>query len=189
VDELPSLYFHKLEHVLAVGRGHLIAVILGVQDLPQLRLNWSADTSRALVSIIGNIFLGVVRDKETLEWAEKLFGVVRQRSETVQINRTESSLGINESLHNLVQSGKISSLKTGEMVGVLAQGHSEENMFVSSAFSAKLLRDEAAEALEKTFNGHPPILYSFDNQKDKEKLLLLNYLKIFDDIDHICREI
>jgi hypothetical protein len=186
VDELPTLYFHKLEHLLATGRSNRIAIVLGVQDLPQLKLNWNTQTSEALVSIIGNVFCGIVRDKNTLDWMEKLFGKVRQLSDSVNIDANRTSVNLSDRLDNLVQGSKISSLKTGEMIGVTAQDFSGSNKFTPSFFSAKLLLDEEAEAFEKNAKITPKELVHFPSVKDKEELLMANFHKIYGEIDNIC---
>lgn len=186
VDELPTLYFHKLEHLLATGRSNRIAIVLGVQDLPQLKLNWNTQTSEALVSIIGNVFCGIVRDKNTLDWMEKLFGKVRQLSDSINIDTNRTSVNLSDRLENLVQGSKISSLKTGEMIGVTAQDFSGSNKFTPSFFSAKLLLDEEAEAFEKKAKPTPRALIHFPSANDKEQLLMANFHKIYQEIDNIC---
>jgi hypothetical protein len=127
-----------------------------------------------------------VRDKNTLDWMEKLFGKVRQLSDSVNIDANRTSVNLSDRLDNLVQGSKISSLKTGEMIGVTAQDFSGSNKFTPSFFSAKLLLDEEAEAFEKNAKVTPRELVHFPSAKDKDELLMANFHKIYQEIDNIC---
>ena len=38
VDELPTLYFHKIDRLIGTARSNKVSVTLGFQELPQLEL-------------------------------------------------------------------------------------------------------------------------------------------------------
>src|SRR5690606_29196000 len=74
VDEAASVDNHRIDILLPQARSHLSAVVLGVQELPMLRQQYGQDTADTIISIMGNILSGAVRNKETLEWLERILG-------------------------------------------------------------------------------------------------------------------
>lgn len=46
--------------------------MLGLQELPQLRQFYKKEVADTISAIVGNILSGSVRDKNTLDWLEKL---------------------------------------------------------------------------------------------------------------------
>src|SRR5690606_14502332 len=67
-----------------------------------------------------NVLSGSVRDKDTLEWLERLFGKKKQLGESLSIDRTKTSISLNERYEPLIPAGKIAGMQTGELVGLLA---------------------------------------------------------------------
>jgi type IV secretory pathway TraG/TraD family ATPase VirD4 len=121
VDEAPSLYIHRVDLLVAQSRSNFSGVVLGLQELPMLRQQYGKETAETITSIMGNVLSGAVRSKETLEWLERLFGKVKQTGESLSIDRTKTSLSLNEKLEPLIPAGKIASLKAGEIVGIVAR--------------------------------------------------------------------
>jgi endonuclease III len=68
-----------------------------------------ADTISA---IVGNILSGSARDKNTLDWLEKLFGKIKQKSYSQSISQQGTTTSINEKMDNMIPAGKIAALKT-----------------------------------------------------------------------------
>src|SRR5690606_11701610 len=120
VDEAPTLYLHRIENIISQARSNRVSAILGVQELTMFKQQYGKEAAATITSIVGNVLSGSVRDKETLEWLERLFGKVKQLGESISIDRAKASLSINERLEPLIPAGKIASLKAGEMVGILA---------------------------------------------------------------------
>jgi len=123
-DEVPTIYIHKVDNLIATARSNKVAVVLGLQELPQLRQYYKKEVADTITAIIGNIISGSARDKSTLDWLEKLFGKVKQKSKSISVNQNNTSYSINERMDNLIPGSKIASLKTGEMVGILAKDES-----------------------------------------------------------------
>ena len=69
VDELPTLYFHKIDRLIGTARSNKVAVTLGFQELPQLEADYGKVGMQKIITTCGNIFMGAARNKETLEWA------------------------------------------------------------------------------------------------------------------------
>lgn len=141
-DEFPTIYIHKIDNVVATARSNKIAVLLGLQEIPQLRQFYKKEVADTISAIVGNILSGSARDKNTLEWLEKLFGKIKQKTYSQSISQQGTTTSINEKMDNMIPAGKIAALRTGEMVGMIAQ--SEENdtsEYKSSAISGKINLD------------------------------------------------
>ena len=67
VDELPTLYFHKIDRLIGTARSNKVAVTLGFQELPQLEADYGKVGMQKIITTCGNIFMGAARNKETLE--------------------------------------------------------------------------------------------------------------------------
>jgi type IV secretory pathway TraG/TraD family ATPase VirD4 len=65
-----------------VARSNKVAVLLGLQELPQFQQQYGKDTSATITAVIGNVLSGSVRNKDTLEWLERLFGKNMQMGES-----------------------------------------------------------------------------------------------------------
>ena len=79
VDELPTLYFHKIDRLIGTARSNKVAVTLGFQELPQLEADYGKVGMQKIITTCGNIFMGAARNKETLEWAQNdVFGKAKQ---------------------------------------------------------------------------------------------------------------
>ena len=70
VDELPTLYFHKIDRLIGTARSNKVAETLGFQELPQLEADYGKVGMQKIITTCGNIFMGAARNKETLEWAQ-----------------------------------------------------------------------------------------------------------------------
>lgn len=87
VDELPTLYFHKIDRLIGTARSNKVAVTLGFQELPQLEADYGKVGMQKIITTCGNIFMGAARNKETLEWAQNdVFGKAKQTSRSISIN-------------------------------------------------------------------------------------------------------
>nr|WP_305050918.1 type IV secretory system conjugative DNA transfer family protein [Elizabethkingia bruuniana] len=141
-DEFPTIYIHKIDNVVATARSNRVAVMLGLQELPQLRQFYKKEVADTISAIVGNILSGSVRDKNTLDWLEKLFGKIKQKSYSQSISQQGTTTSINEKMDFMIPAGKIAALKTGEMAGIIAQG--EENNteeYKTSAVNGKINLD------------------------------------------------
>lgn len=107
IDEVPTLFIHRIENLIATARSNKVAVLMGLQELPQFKQQYGKETASTITSVVGNIISGSVRSKETLDWLERLFGKVKQTGESLSINRNKTSLSLNEKLEPLIPAGKI----------------------------------------------------------------------------------
>ena len=95
VDELPTLYFHKIDRLIGTARSNKVAVTLGFQELPQLEADYGKVGMQKILTTCGNIFMGAARNKETLEWAQNdVFGKAKQTQKSITINDQRVSTSI-----------------------------------------------------------------------------------------------
>lgn len=122
VDELPTLYFHKIDRLIGTARSNKVAVTLGFQELPQLEADYGKNGMQKIITTCGNIFMGAARNKETLEWAQNdVFGKAKQTSKSITINDQKVSTSISERLDFLVPAAKIADMATGWLAGQSAR--------------------------------------------------------------------
>ena len=113
---------------------------MGLQELPQFNQQYGKDTAATITAVVGNVLAGSVRNKETVEWLERLFGKNKQIGESLSIDRNKTSTSLQEKLEPLIPAGKMASLNTGEMVGLIAADVQETytGKFETSAINCKV---------------------------------------------------
>ncbi len=191
-DEFPTIYIHKIDNVVATARSNRDAVLLGLQEIPQLRQFYKKEVADTISAIVGNIISGSARDKNTLDWLEKLFGKIKQKSYSQSISQQGTTTSINEKMDNMIPAGKIAALKTGEMVGMIAQGElNDTDEYKTSAIHGKINLDMKTIKKEKHNYVAMPVYYSFLDKKGKnrkEEILMSNFRRINREVELIVNE-
>lgn len=191
-DEFPTIYIHKIDNVVATARSNRVAVLLGLQEIPQLRQFYKKEVADTISAIVGNILSGSARDKNTLDWLEKLFGKIKQKSFSQSISQQGTTTSINEKMDFMIPSGKIAALRTGEMVGMIAQGEENDtDEYKTSAISGKINLDMKTIKQEEQNYVPMPVYYSFVDKAGinrKEEVLMTNFRKINNEIELIVNE-
>ncbi len=192
-DEFPTIYIHKIDNLVATARSNQVAVMLGLQEQPQLRQFYKKEVAETISAIMGNILSGAVRDKGTLDWLEKLFGKIKQKSYSESISNQGTNMTISEKMDVMIPAGKIAGQRTGEMVGMVVQG--EDNAteeFKTSAISGKINLDMKAIKHEEANYVKMPTYYSFkDNAGNdrKNEILMTNFRRINKEVKMMINEI
>jgi murein DD-endopeptidase MepM/ murein hydrolase activator NlpD len=191
-DEFPTIYIHKIDNVVATARSNRVAVLLGLQEIPQLRQFYKKEVADTISAIVGNILSGSARDKNTLEWLEKFFGKIKQKSFSQSISQQGTTTSINEKMDFMIPAGKIAALRTGEMVGMIAQGEENDtDEYKTSAINGKINLDMKAIKQEEQNYVPMPVYYSFIDKAGnnrKEEVLMTNFRKINNEIELIVNE-
>jgi traG family protein len=192
-DEFPTIYIHKIDNLVATARSNQVAVMLGLQEQPQLRQFYKKEVAETISAIMGNILSGAVRDKSTLDWLEKLFGKIKQKSYSESISNQGTNMTISEKMDVMIPAGKIAGQRTGEMVGMVVQG--EDNAteeFKTSAISGKINLDMKAIKHEEANYVKMPTYYSFKDSAGnnrKNEILMTNFRRINKEVEIMIREI
>lgn len=175
-DEFPTIYIHKIDNLIATARSNKVAVLLGLQELPQLEQYYKKEVGNTITSIMGNVLSGSVRKKDTLEWLQTMFGKIKQKSYSQSISQQGTTTSINEKMDYMIPSGKISALRTGEMVGMIAQSEeNESHEYQTSAFSGKINLNMKEIKKEEIDYPKMPQRRKF---KDKDAELMANLMRI-----------
>ncbi len=191
-DEFPTIYIHKIDNIVATARSNKVAVVLGLQELPQLRQFYKKDVADTIVSIIGNVISGSARDKNTLDWLERMFGKIKQKSYSQSISQQGTTTSINERMEAMIPAGKIAALKTGEMVGLIAQDKvTQDGEYKSSAINGKIDLNMKEIKVEEASYVQIPHCYSFldsNGNNKKEEILMTNFRRINKEVDLIVNQ-
>lgn len=203
VDELPTLYFHKIDRLIGTARSNKVSVTLGFQELPQLEADYGKVGMQKIITTVGNVVAGSARSKETLEWlSNDIFGKVVQLKKGVTIDRDRTSINLNENMDNLVPASKISDMATGWICGQTARdfvktkvgrGDSlniqEAEEFKTSKFFCKT--DFDMKEIEKEEASYKPLpkFYAFASKDARERILYANFIQVNKDIKEMLNEV
>ncbi len=201
VDELPTLYFHKIDRLIGTARSNKVAVALGFQELPQLEADYGKVGMQKVISVCGNVICASARYKDTLEWLQNdIFGKVKQIKEGVSITRSQTTISLNENMENLIPASKIADMPAGFLCGQTARDfvatklgrggridveNSEE--FQTTKFFAKTNFDMAEISKEEKKYVNLPRFYSFGDKK--EQILTENFRRINEEVKCMCQEV
>ena len=191
-DEFPTIYIHKIDNVVTTARSNRVAVMLGLQEIPQLKQFYKKEVADTISSIVGNILSGAARDKNTLEWLEKMFGKIKQKTYSQSISQQGTTTSINEKMDFMIPAGKIAALRTGEMVGMIAQGEENDTEeYKTSAISGKINLDMTKIKEEEKNYIKMPTYYSFKDKLGadrKDDVLMTNFRRINKEIEILVNE-
>lgn len=187
VDEVPTIYLHKIENLIATARSNKVAVLLGLQEITQFRQQYGKEISDTILSVIANIFSGQVHSKETTEYLQNIFGKTKMLKKGIGIDYHKTNLNLNEHSDYLIPTSKIAALKTGQMIARVASDNPNEE-FETSFFNCTVDLDlQAIKKEEKEYETNSlPKYYKFGN---KEKQLLQNFLNIKKQVERVTDKI
>jgi len=184
VDELPTLYLHKLDNLIATARSNKVAVVLGLQEVTQLQQLQGKETAATITSIMGSVLSGAVRSKETLDWLERMFGKVKQVSQGVSIDRNRTGVNLNERMDQLIPAAKIANQNTGEMVGVVARENSGDyGPYRSNTFRCRISLDMQAIEAEKRLYRDLPVVHKFGTEEERERKLMEHLQQVYREVE------
>ena len=186
VDECPTLFLHKVENLVATARSNKVAVALGLQELPQFNQQYGKEVASSIVSIMGSVISGAVRNKETLEWLEKLFGKIKQTSKGLSVDRTRATVNLNTRMDAVIPAARIANQNAGEVVGIVSKESDDDfGKYTPNLFSCKVAIDFKANAEEEKKYQDFPKVYDFGSGEEKRKLLIQNMMRIYEEVREI----
>lgn len=203
VDELPTLYFHKIDRLIGTARSNKVSVTLGFQELPQLEADYGKVGMQKIITTCGNVFMGAARNKETLEWAQNdVFGKVKQTSQSFSINDSKVSTTISERMDFLVPAAKISDMATGWLAGQTARDFTptdrgmldrfdieESAEFRTTKYFCKTHFDMGKIRAEEARYVDIPKLYAFKDAREKEVMLDRNFKRVNKEVDYLISDL
>ena len=203
VDELPTLYFHKIDRLIGTARSNKVAVTLGFQELPQLEADYGKVGKDKIITTVGNVISGSARSKDTLDWLSgDIFGKVVQLKKGITIDRDRTSINLNENLDSLVPASKISDMASGWICGQTARDFTvtktgrrgsmdiqKAEEFKTSKFFCKTnFNMDEIKAEEEDYKNYPlPKFYDFGSVDAKERILYNNFNKIDQEVKDMIK--
>ncbi len=203
VDELPTLYFNKIDRLHGTSRSNKVAIALGFQSKEQLEKDYGKEVAGALLNIFGTVVCAASCGKDTVEWlSNDIFGKIKQIKEGVSVTRDQTTLSLNEELQPLVPPDKIANIPAGWLCGMTARSFrplktgiggkidiQKSDEFKHSKFFAKTNFDmQAIENEEKKYKDIPKF-YDFGNDREKKEILINNYRRIVREVRDVCEEV
>ena len=176
-DEFPTIYLNNMDSLIATARSNKVATCLGIQDFSQLRKDYGREQADVIVNIIGNIVSGQVTGDTAKQLSER-FGKIMQDRESLSINSSDISISRSKQLESAVPPSKISSLSSGEFVGIVADN---PNCKIElKTFHCEIINDH--QQLKKEQDNYEDIapIRKIDNM-----MVQRNYLQIKQDIQDI----
>jgi hypothetical protein len=174
-DEFPTIYLNNMDSLIATARSNKVATTLGIQDFSQLKKDYGRDQADVIMNITGNIISGQVTGETAKQLSER-FGKIMQDRSSVSINRTDTSVSHSKQLDAAIPPSKISSLSSGEFVGMVADD--PDNKIELKIFHSSILNDH--EALKKEQQGYKPIPVV---RQINSSIVQKNYLQIKQEIE------
>jgi len=178
-DEFPTIYFNGIDNLIATARSNKVATILGVQDASQLKLHYGKEQADVVMNIVGNIISGQVSGDTAKQLSEK-FGKILQDRQSIAVNRNDTSITNSKQLELAVPVNKISSLSSGEFVGMVADNPDQK--IELKAFCAEIINDHKALEIEQANYKELP---QFSKVESKD--VLDNYLQVKKDVAMIVQ--
>lgn len=173
-DEFPTIYFNAIDSLIATARSNKVATCLGVQDLSQLRKDYGREQAEVIMNIAGNIISGQVMGDTAKQLSER-FGKIMQDRESLSINASETSVSRSKQLESAIPPSAISSLSSGEFVGMVADDPTEK--IDLKVFHSEIINDHAAlKAEEDAYLPIPKI------RKITQSEIEGNYLQIKEEV-------
>jgi TusA-related sulfurtransferase len=176
-DEFPTIYLNNMDSLIATGRSNKVATCLGVQDFSQLRKDYGREQADVIMNITGNIISGQVTGDSAKQLSER-FGKIMQDRESLSINSGDTSISRSKQLESAVPPSKISSLSSGEFVGMVADD--PDCKIDLKTFHCEILNDH--QTLKKEQDNYKDIA---EIRKLDNSMVQRNYLQIKQDIQDI----
>lgn len=203
IDELPTLFFNKIDRLLGTARSNKVAIGLGFQEKDQIEKDYGKLDAGAIMHICANVICASARSKETLEWLQnEIFGKVKQIKEGVSIADDKTTISLNENMDYLVPASKIADMSTGWLCGQTARDFKETKtdkagnidieksdefkttkFFCKTNFDIKQIKNEEKKHVDL------PIFYNFGSSENKDKILLANYQRINREVKELITNI
>lgn len=178
-DEFPTIYFNNMDSLIATARSNKVATTLAVQDFSQLKKDYGAEQADVISGIVGNIISGQVTGSTAKKLSET-FGKIMQDRTSLSINSSDTSISKSLQLESAIPSSKISSLSSGEFVGIVADNPDQKIKL--KVFHCEIQNDHEAIKIEEESYRQIPVIKMVSETDIQE-----NYLKIKADIDKIFR--
>ena len=178
-DEFPTIYLNNMDSLIATTRSNKVATCLGIQDFSQLRKDYGREQADVILNITGNIVSGQVTGDTAKQLSER-FGKIMQDRESLSINSGDTSISRSKQLESAVPPSKISSLSSGEFVGMVADN--PDCKIELKTFHCEIVNDHDALKKEEANYKDISVIRKIDTT-----IVQRNYLQVKQDIQEIMQ--
>jgi hypothetical protein len=176
-DEFPTIFLNNVDSLIATARSNKVSTCLGIQDFSQLRKDYGREQAEVILNITGNIISGQVNGDTAKQLSER-FGKIMQDRESLSINSSDTSVSRSKQLEYAVPVSKISSLSSGEFVGIVSDN--PDCKIQLKTFHSAILNDhEALKKEQESYQQINPVRTISSSMVER------NYMQIKDDISEI----
>jgi hypothetical protein len=119
IDEFASIRATTVMQTIFTGRSNNITTVIALQDYSQLKMVYTKEEAETIFNITGNIISGQVSG-ETARLLSERFAKTFQDRQSISINSSDTSISKSKQLEQSVPASTISSLSSGEFVGIVA---------------------------------------------------------------------
>lgn len=178
-DEFPTIYLNNIDSLIATARSNRVSTCLGIQDFSQLRKDYGREQADVIINIVGNIVSGQVSGDTAKQLSDR-FGKIMQDRESLSINSSDTSISRSRQLESAVPPSKISSLSSGEFVGMIADN--PDCQIELKTFHCGIINDH--EKIKKEIDNYKeiPLIRKIDSV-----MVQRNYLQIKIEIQEIIQ--
>jgi YWFCY protein/TraM recognition site of TraD and TraG len=174
LDEFSTIIVHTIDKSIATGRSNKMAITLCLQDASQLRLAYGDKFAEVILQTCGNIIAGQVSG-ETAKLLSERFGKTMQAQESMTFTSSDTTITHSGHLEYSVPISRISSLSSGEFVGMVADR--PDDPIELKTFCCRIVNDPTALAEEEKGYKELPVV-----QKVTQEMLLENFQRVRNDI-------
>lgn len=158
-DEFATLRASSIARVIATGRSNNIVCVLALQDYSQLKQVYSKEEAETIFNICGNIISGQVSG-ETAKLLAERFPKTMQDRQSLSINSNDTSVSKSKQLEHSIPASTISSLSSGEFVGIVADN--PDQPIELKAFHCRIVNDVEKINKEKATQKPLPFVRKVD---------------------------
>jgi hypothetical protein len=184
-DEFASIRATSVLGTISTGRSNNIISVIAVQDYSQLKLKYSKEEAEVIFNITGNIISGQVSG-ETAKLLSERFAKTFQERESISINSSDTSISRSKQLEVAIPASTISSLSSGEFVGLVADNPDE--IIELKTFHSMIVNNNAAIKREKR-NYLPLPIVRKTAQKDINAVQQIIKQDVQDIVDAVMEEV
>ncbi|WP_156305617.1 conjugal transfer protein MobC [Sphingobacterium endophyticum] len=169
-DEFPTIYLNNIDSLIATARSNRVATCLCVQDISQLRKDYGRDQADVILNIVGNVISGQVSGETAKQLSER-FGKIMQERQSLSLGSSDTSIGLSSQLELAIPPSTISSLSSGEFVGMVAD---DPQVPVSlKAFHGKVINHHRKLASEESSFREPEVIRKLDEKSVQQIYLMI----------------
>jgi len=138
-DEFATVRAYSTLATMATARSNDIIPILAIQDINQLRTQYSREEADMILNIAGNVFCGQTSG-ETAQRISQRFPKVLQGQDSISTNSNDTSVSHSLQWNDTITPATIANLSSGEFVGIVADDPGQ--VIEYKTFHARLVHEK-----------------------------------------------